>query len=685
MTIMTRISEKLTSALQYFKTSSISIFTKVKPHVTKKRVIRASILVFLILLIFFIYLFSSARLHFYTQGDVVIYYDKSPYFKTILRNETTLVTINTEVDSFAGCQVQCSFQSNDYLYTTNFNSHSEVSHNISVQVPEWGMGKTLTQFQTTCHSIPSFTCAGSSNITKTATIITQYILTEQDESVLAQKDEYEAQINEYYYIKNNSVFTGLEYFDSRLTYIYDSLEYYNPSQIIAFWNNEQFALIPEPKNTSILTNAFEQTKVEVFEYLEQENLFFDKYNDFILNENVSFVLNYSQLFEQPNVSDYISQLYFITDINGTDIIPNIQEKILIINETFLFFLSEYDTLILTRELINETVQLYLNETNQTTDLCQDYLQVLDENNISYLYIEYCTAQSSNNTLPQLQTVNHTYVFSNTSSESIYLADYPICNKDCIEQNSTVVLFVHGHAFTQNAPPEVSISSLSNMQRSISIPSGSTFRLDTSLNLASNSLPNNISFLSTYYQIIYHELGDYIYSTQKSSNIENYALRLRETIQEVRRTTGVKNVTLIAHSMGGLVVREYLRIFDDEHVAVITINTPHHGIVDKTAQFCSIFGSSNECEDMMKDSVFLKRLDNTEIVVPFYNIYSSGCIDNGVNTDGVITVESAKFDKSTKQFQLNGTCQTFEYLHNTVIDPKKNKEIIPLIESILTEI
>jgi triacylglycerol esterase/lipase EstA (alpha/beta hydrolase family) len=62
-----------------------------------------------------------------------------------------------------------------------------------------------------------------------------------------------------------------------------------------------------------------------------------------------------------------------------------------------------------------------------------------------------------------------------------------------------------------------------------------------------------------------------------AGIEHFAGQLASRIDAVRAATGAERVTLIAHSMGGLVARAYLRRFGAARIAqLITIGTPHHG-------------------------------------------------------------------------------------------------------------
>ena len=62
-----------------------------------------------------------------------------------------------------------------------------------------------------------------------------------------------------------------------------------------------------------------------------------------------------------------------------------------------------------------------------------------------------------------------------------------------------------------------------------------------------------------------------------ADIERFAAQLAEKIERICKLSGAERVVLVAHSMGGLVARAYLRRFGGGRVArLVTIGTPHHG-------------------------------------------------------------------------------------------------------------
>jgi triacylglycerol esterase/lipase EstA (alpha/beta hydrolase family) len=60
-------------------------------------------------------------------------------------------------------------------------------------------------------------------------------------------------------------------------------------------------------------------------------------------------------------------------------------------------------------------------------------------------------------------------------------------------------------------------------------------------------------------------------------IDDYVPQLQRAVEALCVRTGSSRVIIVAHSMGGLVVRAYLRAHGSARVArVITLGTPHHG-------------------------------------------------------------------------------------------------------------
>jgi len=96
-------------------------------------------------------------------------------------------------------------------------------------------------------------------------------------------------------------------------------------------------------------------------------------------------------------------------------------------------------------------------------------------------------------------------------------------------------------------------------------------------------------------------------------------QIAEKIYQIERDTGASQVVIVAHSMGGLVARSYLRAFGPSHVRrLVTIGTPYAG--SKHAWLMS--GAS--LADMRPGSPYLASLANPvddEQAVPTVSIWS----------------------------------------------------------------
>ncbi len=257
-----------------------------------------------------------------------------------------------------------------------------------------------------------------------------------------------------------------------------------------------------------------------------------------------------------------------------------------------------------------------------------------------------------------------------------------------------VIFVHGHVFNKENTPEFSMGSFAKMQQRLEeegyINAG---ELDVGMPL--DDLPagewgrsgRQVSVRATYYYINYYAFGSYLVAAQKSERIENYAIRLKEIIDDVRHLTGAGKVTIVAHSMGGLVAREYLWLFGSDHVStLITINTPHHGISPGKRRWCSAFGADLECGDMAEGSIFLSRLNARPLPddVVMHAVQTTGCdMGAGRQGDGIVTSESATLsDAANHLIEADCPSSLGKGLHTAVLDPDDYPQTFEIIKNAL---
>jgi len=90
------------------------------------------------------------------------------------------------------------------------------------------------------------------------------------------------------------------------------------------------------------------------------------------------------------------------------------------------------------------------------------------------------------------------------------------------------------------------------------------------------------------------------------SIDAYAAQVDDAVRRLRARTGAQRVAIVAHSMGGLVTRAYLRTHPDAPVGcVVTLGTPHRGTVHAR------FGQGENAMQMRPDSPWLRELAASE--------------------------------------------------------------------------
>lgn len=115
------------------------------------------------------------------------------------------------------------------------------------------------------------------------------------------------------------------------------------------------------------------------------------------------------------------------------------------------------------------------------------------------------------------------------------------------------------------------------------------------------------------------------------SIDEYVPKIREAVETLCADTRVQQIVIVAHSMGGLATRAYLRDHGAGRVAkVVTLGTPHHGTA------LAKFGIGTNTREMhwvvgkeeRPGSPWLRRLAAAEdpaVYARFVSIYS--CHDN----------------------------------------------------------
>ena len=99
-------------------------------------------------------------------------------------------------------------------------------------------------------------------------------------------------------------------------------------------------------------------------------------------------------------------------------------------------------------------------------------------------------------------------------------------------------------------------------------------------------------------------------------IDTMGERLAERVDEVLRVAHAKQLTLVAHSMGGLICRAYLRRYGGDKVdQLITLGSPHHGT------FHARLARGVNGMQMRSGNVWLNSLGESLVGIPFISVYS----------------------------------------------------------------
>jgi len=348
--------------------------------------------------------------------------------------------------------------------------------------------------------------------------------------------------------------------------------------------------------------------------------------------------------------------------------------------------TEQEILSLTRLKFSEDSEVYFDNN------CAD----ADEINISEHYGEKI----------KLDKASDAEAKNFTSRVGIKLTEnYPVCcvfgeckrcctSDECRKDESLYpVLFLHGHALNSDNSPDYSLDAFNKIQAKLQedgyISAGTITPVSGYSEIKKgdwglSSRP--VSVKGSYYLVSYYNLGSYTLATQKSENIETYAIRLKELIDLLKFRTGKDKVIIVAHSMGGLVARSYLQIFGDNDVnKLIIIATPNKGISGSVSSYCPILGEKKECNDMLENSIFIKKLNDPNKVpsnTKVYSIIGTGCYMDSITGDGIVTKENAELEYA-ENFYINGTCEGLsKVLHTQILNIGKYPEVYDVISSLL---
>jgi hypothetical protein len=264
-----------------------------------------------------------------------------------------------------------------------------------------------------------------------------------------------------------------------------------------------------------------------------------------------------------------------------------------------------------------------------------------------------------------------------------------CYYDC-SKNNYPVIFLHGHSVNKELPADYSLDVFTEIKEKLSeegyLDAGAVIiKTNSEIGGLWGKVDAPILVTASYFFEAYKTEKGEVINSSTSESIDTYAERLNKIIEIVKKRTGKDKVIIVSHSMGGLVTRDYLRLFGSNNVdKVILVTAPNHGVDDKIRDYCSVLGSEKPCSEMDKDGQFIKNLNENDLgIVPTYNIIGIGCNMGNETGDGIIK-NSSQYLSYANNYYVSGICDevNFDYLHLDIIYPDKYPETYELIKDIL---
>lgn len=270
---------------------------------------------------------------------------------------------------------------------------------------------------------------------------------------------------------------------------------------------------------------------------------------------------------------------------------------------------------------------------------------------------------------------------------------PCCDyEDCRENQQNPLLVIHGYSFysfnsalhSTNAFVDFSKHLLKeNLYYPAGIIGPYFYEEYVPGDLSRTHVPP--LFFGTYYNVVrFGEITPGEFNV-KSQSISDYADEIDDLINIILNATNKSKIDIVAHSMGGLVLREYLTKYSGDNIGkIILIGTPNQGVPSRLVYLCKFFGGQIECDEMNQKSIFLDRLNKRDPPQKeIHMISGEGCNTFGEDGDGIVQSRSALLSFA-ENYRFKGNCNVVENFHRDMIKPTYYEEIYDLVKKILLE-
>ena len=659
---------------------------KKKNAVNKKVIILAAFALILLLIVFGtkIYLYLNLLM----GNDLIILLDANKQNFFIEHEDADNIKIKMSSITNPFCTAICSSEfidlsNNNIIENDNFQlKTSSISKDFEIYPETKGKGQRLYRFSIQCSNVKTYLCNTKENVkTKNILFTVDYDLNDYEKKVKENSGEkikftgeniggmiYKLnEINKTFYELNNIII--LDNFAKEIGKNRKNLdEVYNKTLMLKqLWEDEEYY-----KLEGITYDA------EISFYDAKHNFDYIKYS--FLN-NLSFYNNMAE-----NLTEIMKELKSLNKI-----------KVSLITYTQINKLNdEFNNL-----TVNFSKRDYINNKYDSLNSFATDLGIVSEmikndvnNGIDLDYSINLTLNELNLTKIELNISENNFNFDLEEPQPICCAlgkCRKCCDDECKNDESKFpAVLVHGHSFNEKISAEYSLDIFSSIQKKLEsdgyINAGSFYSAnnDNPSKGILGRIRNPLSFKVSYYFDALNNNDQNIIIETKADNIDTYAIRLNEIIKSIKHKTNREKVIIIAHSMGGLVLRRYIQIFGSDSLdKVILIGTPNYGINDKILRICNLFGTEVECRDMSRDSLFINKLGSmSKPDVPFYNIIGVGCEMDNEDGDGIVENKSAYLEYA-RNYYIKGACNgiKLDFLHNDLVNINKYPEVYDIINKI----
>lgn len=368
------------------------------------------------------------------------------------------------------------------------------------------------------------------------------------------------------------------------------------------------------------------------------------------------------------------------------------------------FLNFFKYIFSKKPQLNQKAVVPLDSLRKSTNLV--YTPVVFEKSTEQLIQEKCNLSPKSVVLNDPKSVEGIgFIASNTKLQASSVQG--TCEKlNCYGDRKTFpVLFVHGHLFKASDDPMVaSRYTFDGMIGRFADKYTNTFDAGTIVDKGSKFLDPGIKssprialFRTTYYGNAYIDpSGNFQFEKKNYETITEYANKLNRIVDATLETTGRQKVKIVAHSMGGLVVREYLRLYGNDKVdTFIMIGTPNQGVEGEIRDNCEAVlglipaGAETECSQMAKGNEFLRTLTQKDNLPPRTYIIS-GTYQNE-ETDAIVLKKNTQIS-GIKQYNYPSS-KTYvativnkllsnALVHNDLVDPNYMPEVSDKVAELL---